>query len=81
MLKFIEIKNKKNINVSVQDIVSEMTQYILNTRDFCGNETEAFKDICYDLGIEPSDKLKSIIFESVEDKWNRFRIEAKNNQC
>lgn len=35
-----------------QAIIAEATKAIINTRDFCGNEKEAVRDVCADNGIK-----------------------------
>lgn len=49
--------------------LSDAARIIINTRDFCGNEREAFRDYCADEGIPYSDAgFKAAVF-AANNEW------------
>jgi len=49
---------------------------VINTRDFCGNESEALADAAADLKIRLSKKGKQVIMHAVEQEWVKFQKSA-----
>ena len=49
--------------------LADAAQTLLTTRDFCGNEREAFIDWCADNGITPTSAVYSFVCFEVARQW------------
>jgi len=58
----------------------ECVEAVLNTRDFCGDESAAIKQVAADYGVDLSgDQWDSIllVLEEADRRWAAFRRQAK----
>jgi hypothetical protein len=52
-------------------LLEELVTTILNTRDFCGDEVEAMKQVCYDYGMKKlSEATIEAVMEIADKRWN-----------
>jgi len=56
--------------------ILEAIETITNTRDFCGNESEALKDWESENGTL-SEHQKAQVWQGVEDEWKLAQLKAK----
>ena len=52
---------------------------IINTRDFCGDEKQAVRDLCADEGVQDWQKVWRIANFRANAKWNAFKKQAGVN--
>jgi hypothetical protein len=52
---------------------------IINTRDFCGDEKQAIRDYCHDLGIKDWLKVWKIANFRANKQWNDYKKQAGVN--
>lgn len=58
-------------------IIDLAVDRIINTRDFCGNEKEAVRDLAYDHGYGAAwRKIHRIANFRANAKWNGFKKQA-----
>jgi len=58
----------------------DAAQYIINTRELCGNEKEAFIDWCHDNGIKPNNAIYRQANFLANAIWNKYQREAGVNE-
>ena len=54
-----------------------MVDAILTARDFCGNQFEAFVEVCHESNIEPSVDLFNEVAWEAEVRWSKCRAAAR----
>ena len=73
----LEQRNRE-IEKNIMDMTREaMVSSLLNTRDFCGDENEAFLDLCFDFRIQPTDEVRFAVFTELDKQWDMHRRQAR----
>jgi len=63
-----------------ETIINNAVDTIINTRDFCGNEKQAVKDLCADEGLLPQwQKVWRIANFRANAQWNQYKKDAGVN--
>jgi hypothetical protein len=62
-----------------ENIINQAVDLIINTRDFCGNESEAICDFCADEGISDWRKVYRIARFRANARWNSYKKAAGVN--
>jgi hypothetical protein len=58
------------------DQLESAAQVIIDTRDVCGNEREAFVDWCADNNLRPTKSAFSYVLFEVNRQWRASQIAA-----
>jgi len=63
-----------------ETIINNAVDTIINTRDFCGNEKQAVKDLCADEGLLAQwQKVWRIANFRANAQWNQYKKDAGVN--
>ncbi len=56
--------------------LANIADAIISSREFCGNEREAFIEACHDEGIRPTVETKEAVYSIVNGAWAQYQAEA-----
>ena len=60
-------------------VIDHAVDVIINTRDFCGDERQAVRDLCADYDIADWKKVWRIANFRANGKWNQYQKDAGVN--
>ena len=56
--------------------MKSLVELLLNTRNFCGDEFQAYKDFCCEHGLEVNEEDWLSALYAVSEGWDQMRQEA-----
>jgi hypothetical protein len=62
--------------MSNQEVITEAVDTILNTRDFCGDERQALRDVQADRKVKLSSDEVAEVWARVNGTWREHQIAA-----